>query len=241
MRAVTTNEPPAGAALRPERRKLYGRRKGKPLRVAQQLLLQEALPRLRVPLPAGRLDPRTLFNGEMREIWLEIGFGGGEHLAHQAAANPDVGFIGCEPFVNGIAMLLGRLEREGISNVRVHPSDARDLIDLLPDACLARVFLLYPDPWPKARHHRRRFMNPENLRPLARVMRKGAVLRLATDIEPYLEHGLEAVAGCADLFETCGPVAIGRGAAWPDWPGTRYEAKAIRAGRLPHYVTFRRI
>ncbi|WP_424931518.1 tRNA (guanine(46)-N(7))-methyltransferase TrmB [Amaricoccus macauensis] len=228
------------------RRKLYGRRKGKPLRASQERLMAEVLPSLKVNLGdtearPGALEPAEIFGRLPAQFWLEIGFGGGEHLAHQAIENPDVGIVGCEPFVNGIAMLLSRLEREEIGNVRVHPSDARDLIDRLPDGALDKAFLLYPDPWPKARHHRRRFMNPENLRPLARAMRAGAELRLATDIPDYMEHALEAVGQCSGLLELAAPVATGRDNAWLDWPGTRYEAKAIRAGRVPQYATFRRV
>src|SRR5690606_658460 len=122
------------------------------------------------------------------------GFGGGEHLVHQAERNPEVGLIGCEPFVNGVAMALGRIEAAGGGNVRLHPGDARDLLELMPGASVGRVFRLYPDPLPKARHHRRRFMHPENLAMLARVMVPGAERTLATDIPDYVEHALEAVA-----------------------------------------------
>src|SRR5699024_8337354 len=133
----------------------------------------------------------ALFAG--RPVWLEIGFGSGEHLVHQAARNPDVGIIGAEPYINGVAALLGKIQRAGVTNLAVHPGDARDLMDVLPEASIARAFLLYPDPWPKRRHHRRRFVTPEHLGPLARAMAPGAVLRVATDIPDYVRQTLEQV------------------------------------------------
>ncbi len=222
------------------RRKVFGRRHGKRLRASQQRLLEELLPRLRIPgvAPAenpGRAPLAPLWD-DGRPVWLEVGFGGGEHLVHQAVAHPEVGVIGCEPFVNGVAMALGRIEAAGVGNIRIHDGDARDLIELLPDGALARVFLLYPDPWPKARHHRRRFASVENLRLLRRAMAPGAELRLATDISDYAAHAREAVAG-APGFEVAGD----SGEPWADWPGTRYEAKALKAGRVPVYLTLVRV
>lgn len=224
-------------------RNLYGRRHGKRLRPNQRRLLDELLPALAVPgvdradNPDRRpLGPADLF-ADGRPVWLEIGFGGGEHLVDQALAHPQVGFIGCEPFVNGVAMALGRLDATRPGNVRLHAGDARDLIEILPAGLLARVFLLYPDPWPKARHHRRRFMNPENLALLAPVMARGAELRVATDIADYAEHAEAAVDAAPDFR----PVPRDAGQAWEGWPGTRYEAKALAAGRRPTYLTFERI
>jgi tRNA (guanine-N7-)-methyltransferase len=230
----------AGDAADPPRRKVFGRRHGKKLRASQVRLLEELLPRLRIPgvTPAenpGRAPLMPLWE-DGRPVWLEVGFGGGEHLVHEAAANPEVGLIGCEPFVNGVAMALGRIEAAGVGNVRVHDGDARDLIELLPDGGLARVFLLYPDPWPKARHHRRRFASVENLGLLRRAMAPGAELRLATDIAEYAERAREAVAA-APGFE----VVRDGGEPWPGWPGTRYEAKALKAGRRPAYLTIVRV
>jgi tRNA (guanine-N7-)-methyltransferase len=175
------------------RREFYGRRSGKTLRPNQKRLMAELLPRValagvdveanpeRRVLPAGRVGPAG------RPVWLEIGFGGGEHLAAQAAAHPEVDLIGAESFVNGVATLLGHVEARGLGNVRVHFGDARDLLEVLPTASVARVFLLYPDPWPKARHHRRRFVNAENLAALARIMAPGAELRIASDIPDYVD------------------------------------------------------
>ena len=224
------------ASPKPVWRNFYGRRHGKRLKPNQQRWLEERLPRLRIAgvdpeANPGRvpLAPAALF-GDGRPLWLEIGFGAGEHLAAQAAAHPGVGFLGCEPFVNGVAAALGKLG--GLDNVRIHPGDARDLIELLPEAAVARVFLLYPDPWPKARHARRRFAGGENLAMLARVMAPGAELRIATDIADYAAHAREAVAATAGLR-----LAYDGALPWQDWPGTRYEAKALAAGRVPRYLT----
>jgi tRNA (guanine-N7-)-methyltransferase len=150
----------------------------------------------------------------------------------QALAHPEVGLLGCEPFVNGVAMALARLEAAEVGNVRLHPGDARDLIELLPSGLLARVFLLYPDPWPKARHERRRFVSAENLAALHRAMAPGAELRVVTDMPFYVEHALGAVAAAPGFR-----VGEARASPWPGWPGTRYEAKALRAGRRPRYLT----
>ncbi|MBJ3762338.1 tRNA (guanosine(46)-N7)-methyltransferase TrmB [Maribius pontilimi] len=220
-------------------RNFYGRRKGHALRDSQEAYLAEDLARLSpgavdwdVNPERNALDLKALFGG--RPVWLEVGFGGGEHLVHQAATNPDVGIIGAEPYINGVAMLLGKIRAAGVTNLAVHPGDVRDLFDVLPDASVARAFLLYPDPWPKARHHRRRFVTPEHLQPLARVMQPGAIFRVATDIPDYVRQTLEEVppAGFDLLGES--------GVAWDDWIPTRYEQKALREGRVPHYVTFRR-
>lgn len=223
-------------------RNFYGRIHGKTLKPAQQRYLAEDLPRLRVPAVDWDENPsRTALNLDTLvdgPLWLEIGFGGGEHLVHQATQNPSVGFIGCEPFVNGVAMCLGKIRRSGVSNVRLHPGDARDLFDVLPDGSVAKAFLLYPDPWPKARHHRRRFVTPEHLDPLARVMAPGAELRVATDIPDYVRQTLEEVPPAGFRWTAEGPTDWR--APWHDWPSTRYEAKALREGRTPHYLTFLR-
>ncbi|MGC9420159.1 MAG: tRNA (guanine(46)-N(7))-methyltransferase TrmB [Rhodovulum sp.] len=230
---------------RPRRdwRNFYGRRHGKALRDSQKAYLDEDLARLS-PGPVDwdanperrPLDLAARFGG--REVWLEIGFGGGEHMVHQAAQNPGVGIIGCEPFINGVAMLLGKIRDAGVENVAVHPGDVRDLFDVLPEAGIARAFLLYPDPWPKKKHHRRRFVTPEFLGPLHRVMRPGAVLRVATDIPDYVRQTLVEVPRAGFDWLAEGP-ADWR-APWGDWISTRYEQKALREGRVPHYLTFRR-
>lgn len=223
-----------------QRRKLYGRRHGKKLKPSQQRLLAELLPRLAVPgvslpdNPARAALPPLFPDG--RPLWLEIGFGAGEHLVAQAEAHPEVGIIGCEPYVNGVAMALARIERAGVDNARLHAGDARELIELLPDDAVVRAFLLYPDPWPKARHARRRFASRENLAALARAMPAGAELRIATDIAGYAEHTL------AEAAESPGwRVAADAAEPWVGWPGTRYEAKALAAGRRPRYLTLVRV
>ena len=182
------------------------------------------------------LDLAALFGG--RDVWLEIGFGGGEHLVHQAAQNPQVGIIGAEPYINGVAMLLGKVRRAGVDNLAVYPGDARDLMDVLSPASISRAFLLYPDPWPKKRHHRRRFVTQEHLLPLAGVMQPGAILRIATDIPDYVRQALEEVPRAG--FEWLATRPGDWRTPWDDWLSTRYEQKALREGRVPHYLTFRR-
>ena len=237
---MTHDKHPSGAPWR----NFYGRFKGKGLRDSQQAYLDEDLAALspgkvtwednpeRLPL-----DLPALFGG--RDVWLEVGFGGGEHMVHQAAQNPGVGIIGCEPYINGVAMLLGKIRQAELENVAVHPGDARDMFDVLPAESISKAFLLYPDPWPKKRHHRRRFVTPEHLEPLHRVLKPGAVFRVATDIPDYVRQTLEEVprAGFEWLAEGPGDWR----APWGDWISTRYEQKALREGRVPHYLTFRRL
>ena len=221
-----------------ERRLVYGRRRGRPLRLGQRLLTGTLLPQLSLSLPAaGELDPGSAFAEPPREIWLEIGFGGGEHLAEQALSHPDIGFIGCEVFENGVAKLLALIERRRLANVRIFNDDARLLIAALPPALIGRVFILFPDPWPKRRHHKRRIVSAETLDGLARIMTAGAELRLATDDRDYLVAMLDLV--CRHpAFEW----TARRPADWrerpSDWPATRYEAKARSAGRAPFFLRF---
>lgn len=227
-------------------RNFYGRLRGKGMHQSHERYLAEDLAGLS---PKGvtwddnpdrtPLDLKQLF-GDDRPVWLEVGFGAGEHLAHQAQENPDVGIIGCEPFINGVATLLGKLRKTKSSNVRIHAGDARDLMDVLPEASLDRAFLLYPDPWPKARHHRRRFVTPEHLDPLARCLKPGAIFRVATDIPDYVRQTLEQMTPRTD-FEWLAENAEDWRVAWPDWCSTRYEQKALREGRTPHYLTFRKL
>lgn len=224
-------------------RNFYGRLKGKTLKDSQKRYLDEDLAALS-PGPVSweenpdrtPLDLTQRFGD--RDVWLEVGFGGGEHLVHQAVSNPDVGIIGAEPYINGVAMLLGKIRRAGVTNLAVYPGDARDLMDVLPPARISRAFLLYPDPWPKKRHHRRRFVTQEHLAPLARVLTPGAVFRVATDIPDYVRQTLEEVPKAG--FGWCAERPRDWRDAWPDWLSTRYEQKALREGRTPHYLTFRR-
>jgi len=227
-------------------RNFYGRRHGKRLRAHQADLVSHRLADLAPPgigwdeNPGRRaLDLARLYP-DAREVWLEIGFGGGEHLLAQAKANPDVRIIGAEPFINGVAKLLAAIERAGVSNLSVTDHDARDVMDVMPGGAIGRVFLLYPDPWPKTRHHKRRFVNPDQMAPLARVMAPGAHLRIATDIADYVRHTLE-VLDRDRHFRWLADRPQDWRQPWPDWPGTRYEAKALREGRTPHYLTFERV
>ena len=226
-------------------RNFYGRHKGKALRPAQQRDMAELLPKLSLGAVSWEDNPKrhpldfeALFQD--RNVWLEIGFGGGEHLAHVAVSHPQTAFIGCEPYVNGVAMLLGKIREGGIENVHVYDGDARDLFDVIPARALSRVYLLYPDPWPKARHHRRRFVNREFIDPLAEKMRIGSELRVATDIEDYVRQTLEVV-GQHRGFHWLAESALDWREPWEGWISTRYEKKALREGRKPHYLRFERV
>jgi tRNA (guanine-N7-)-methyltransferase len=189
--------------------------------------------------PAGRgeLDPSALFENPPAAVWLEIGFGGGEHLAAQAESRPEIGFIGCEVYENGVARLVGEVERRGLRNVRILADDARLLLDFLKPAAIGRVFILFPDPWPKQRHHKRRLLGPATLDRLAAIMQPGAELRLATDDRDYLASMLEAATAHPGFAW-----AARRPADWrerpADWPPTRYEEKARDAGRAPAFLRF---
>ena len=236
---MTDHTHPSGAPWR----NFYGRFKGKGLRKAQENALQKDLDALspgavswednpdRVPL-----DLEQLCRG--RALWLEVGFGGGEHLVHQAQANPSVHIIGCEPYINGVAMLLRKIQAADISNLSVYPGDARHLFDVLPDQSVDRAFLLYPDPWPKKRHHRRRFVTADHLRPLYKRMAPGSIFRVATDIPDYVRQTLiEASQAGFHWTATC-PNDWRQ--PWDDWISTRSEQQALREDRVPHYLTFRR-
>lgn len=223
------------------RRVLYGRRKGRPLRPGRRALVERLLPEIEIalPEPGGVIEPGALFAFAPEAIWLEVGFGAGEHLAAQARANPTVGFIGCEPFLNGIARLIGAVDRERLRNIRVFRDDARLLLDALAPASLQRVFVLFPDPWPKTRHHKRRFISRGTLERLARAMTPGAELRVATDDAGYQGWILEHVLASADFEWMARRPGDWRERA-ADWPATRYEEKALAAGRRCVYFRFRR-
>jgi tRNA (guanine-N7-)-methyltransferase len=203
-------------------------------------LRETLLPRLRLELPtSGKLDPRVLFADPVEAVWLEVGFGAGEHLAAQAAANPRIGVIGCEVFENGVVKLLADLQRRALGNVRLFVDDARLLLAALPEASLARTFILFPDPWPKLRHHKRRIVSTATLDALAHAMSDGGELRLATDDADYLCWMLERTTihpGFEWLARQPGD--------WrrrpADWPPTRYEQKALAAERKPAFLRFRR-
>jgi tRNA (guanine-N7-)-methyltransferase len=212
----------------PPHRQLYGRRRGPRLRITRQGALDRRLPESAFSLPEqGPFDPRSLFDGTVEEVWLEIGFGSGEHLAAQARANPNVGLIGVEPFINGVASLMVAVEAEGLRNIRVLTDDARLLLRMLEPESLARIFVLFPDPWPKLRHRKRRIVNPSTLASMCRALRPAGELRMATDDPDYAEairRALTAQSGLRPL-----PIDPRPG----DWPPTRYEEKGLLAGRAP--------
>ena len=210
--------------------RLYGRSKGKALRKHQAELVAELLPRLSLELSR---QPSPV----ARETHLEIGFGGGEHLIAAATESPGVDFIGCEPFINGVAKLLARIEERGLTNIRLHQGDATDVLDWLPDDSLSRVYLFYPDPWPKRRHRKRRFIARENLDRLARAMRTGAELRFATDIDDYAAWTLARLRAHPAFAWRAGRAADWL-TPWLGWTQTKYEAKAMVEGRKPVYLTF---
>ncbi len=218
---------------------IYGRRQDKPLTTRQAQLMTTVLPRVAAPDPeAGPIDPAGIFP-QADELWLEVGFGGGEHLAWQAAQHPNIGFIGAEPFINGVAKLVTAIDAEGLDNIRIHFGDARPLIEALPDGSLQSLFVLHPDPWPKKRHHKRRMISPWFFCEAARLLAPGGQLRVASDIADYIRWTLMH-AQAAPAFEW----AAERPADWrerpADWPQTRYEAKALREGRRPTYLIFHR-
>lgn len=218
-------------------RRLYGRAQGHPLRANAQGLVETLLPRVAVPAD-GPLDSRRLF-GDDRPLELEIGFGKGEQLAFQAALRPGSGFLGAEPYLNGVAGLLAEIDERGLANVRVHRGDALDLLDRLPDASLDRVWLLHPDPWPKARHAKRRFVNPGPIGLLHRRLRPGGELRIATDHVGYLRHTL-AVMQRQTGFEWTARHPADWSQVPADWPDTRFAAKARALGHSVWRLIYRR-
>jgi tRNA (guanine-N7-)-methyltransferase len=218
----------------------FGRRKGKPLRAGQAETLAQTMPRLAVdlaePAPASLAD---LFAHAPSEIRLEIGFGGGEHMIHRATERPDVGFIGVEPFLNGMVKALVAIESRGLSNIRLSDQDAIKILDWLPAASLDRITLLYPDPWPKKKHWKRRFVQRDTLDRFARALKSGGAFHFASDIESYVDWTLTHTRRHSAFQWTATAPADWR-EPWEGWPGTRYEAKALREARTPAYLTFRR-
>ncbi|WP_020590555.1 tRNA (guanosine(46)-N7)-methyltransferase TrmB [Kiloniella laminariae] len=226
-----------------KRSTFYGRRQGRPLRKKATELVETVFPKIRISLeeiPEGKkLDLSQAFAGSNDPVWLEVGFGGGEHLAWQAAHNPDANIIGAEYFINGVASLLGHLDENGADNVRIYRGDVRDLLPFLPDNCLSKVFLLFPDPWHKARHNKRRFIQKETLDRLAELMVDGGEFRMATDDMGYLQWMLERTVPHPDFTWIAeGPADWDR--RTEDWPQTRYEEKALKKGLKPGYLRFRR-
>ena len=218
--------------------RLYGRSSGHKLRNGQQALIDTLLPKIEVPLD-GELSAVRLF-GDSRPLHLEIGFGGGEHLAFRADLLPDHGFIGCEPFVNGVATALGHIRDGALGNVRLHMGDALEVLQRLPDASLTILYLLHPDPWPKARHAKRRMVNDGPIELIAAKIKPGGELRVATDHPIYLEHALMVMQRHDGLFEWLADRPHGFLQRSGGWPQTRYEAKAIREGRRAYALRYRR-
>jgi tRNA (guanine-N7-)-methyltransferase len=218
----------------------FGRRKGHRLRKRQAELFDTLLPRLALdlsrPAPA---ELNTLFSAPVSDVQLEIGFGGGENMIAQATARPLTGFIGVEPFANGMAKALSAIESAGLRNVRLYFDDATNLMGWLPDASLARVELIHPDPWPKRRHWKRRFVQDATIAQLARTLRRGGDLRFVTDVADYAAWTLQRLMRSADLEWTAQSAHDWR-TAWPDFSGTRYHAKAAREERPPCFLIFRR-
>jgi tRNA (guanine-N7-)-methyltransferase len=221
-------------------RAFFGRRKGHPLKPRQAALIDTLLPRIALDLAKPALpDLRALF-GRADDVRLEIGFGGAEHLIAQATANPRSGFIGSDAFVNAIGKALVAIEAHKLDNVRLHFGDASALLDWLPAGAIARIDLLYPDPWPKRRHWKRRFIQDDSLARLARILEPGGELRFATDIAGYAAWALARVLRSKDFIWTAERADDWR-QPWPDFSGTRYETKAKREGRVPTYFIFRNI
>ena len=226
------------APLRPQRRTptLFGRTRGKKLRGVQSGRRAALLPALSIDVSLP-IDPAALFGAPVDDLWLEIGFGGGEHLALEALAHARTGHIGADPFVNGVAKALALIAEHDLKNIRLHAGDAGAVVDALPAASLGRVYLLYPDPWPKRRQVKRRFVSDAMLTRLARVMRPGAELRFATDIDDYAAWTLARVLRSAD-FAWLAQSAADWMIPWEGWQPTRYEDKARREGRGSAYLTF---
>lgn len=220
-------------------RAFFGRRKGHPLRARQSELFDDLLPKLSLDLTKPAPDLATLFAHAPQTLRLEIGFGGGEHLVAQATAHPDAGFIGADGFLNAVGKLLVAVDDEDLTNVRVFHGDATTLIDWLPPGAFSRIDLLYPDPWPKRRQWKRRFIQDESLPRLARLLKSGGELRFATDIPSYMTYALARVLRSDDFVWTAEAADDWR-KPWDGWTRTRYEAKAVREGRTPAYFIFKR-
>ncbi|MGY5807063.1 tRNA (guanine(46)-N(7))-methyltransferase TrmB [Rhizobium sp. LEGMi198b] len=219
----------------------FGRRKGKPLRGQQAERLEALLPQYIVDLSAPAPQPlNDLFPVQTERLRLEIGFGGGEHLIHRALESPATGFIGVEPFVNSMQKLLARVDETGARNIRVYNDDATQLLDWLPEGCLDQIDLLYPDPWPKKKHWKRRFVSQVNLDRFHRVLKPGALFCFASDIDTYVNWTLQHCAAHGG-FEWTANNASDWLTPYEGWPSTRYEAKARREGRSSAYLTFKRV
>ncbi|MEM6415703.1 MAG: tRNA (guanosine(46)-N7)-methyltransferase TrmB [Pseudomonadota bacterium] len=219
--------------------KLYGRRQGKSLKPRQMRLMETLLPSITIPDPTSEnIDPKELFP-DAKSIWLELGFGGGEHLATLAKDHPDIGFIGAEPFLDGIGKLLAMIADEDVKNIRLLPGDGRPLLEAVPNNSIERLFVLHPDPWPKRRHFKRRLVSPWFFKEAARIMPSNGILRIASDVPDYVRWTLMHAQNSKD-FQWLAKTAADWQNRPSDWPATRYGEKSIREGRSPIYLTFRR-
>jgi len=217
--------------------KVYGRRQDKPLKPRQARLMEALLPRLEIGEHSPQsLDLDALFPG-YEQFALEIGFGGGEHIAHQAEMAPKTGFIGAEPFVNGVAKLLVKIEERRLENIRIRFGDARPLMEALPDGRLSRLFVLHPDPWPKRRHFKRRIISTWFIGEAARLIAPGGELRVASDVPDYIKWTLMLMRGRSEFAWTAECAAHWRERPL-DAPATRYGLKGVREGRPPVYLQF---
>ena len=216
----------------------FGRRHGKKLRKEQAESLAGLFPQLAIDCKKP-VVPQQVFATPYQDYWLEIGFGGGEHLLRNAQAHPEIGHFGCEPFINGLAKLVAAIGRSGLDNIRLHDDDAVELLGQLPDASLDRIYLLYPDPWPKRRHHKRRFVSEATLAEFARVLKPHGLFCFASDIDHYVGWTLARLLK-SPHFEWLAESAADWKHPWSGWESTRYEAKALREGRVPSYITARR-
>jgi tRNA (guanine-N7-)-methyltransferase len=216
----------------------FGRRHGKKLRKEQAESLAGLFPQLAIDCKKP-VVPQQVFATPYQHYWLEIGFGGGEHLLRNAQAHPEIGHFGCEPFINGLAKLVAAIGRSGLDNIRLHDDDAVELLGQLPDASLDRIYLLYPDPWPKRRHHKRRFVSEATLAEFARVLKPHGLFCFASDIDHYVGWTLARLLK-SPHFDWLAETAADWKQPWSGWESTRYEAKALREGRVPSYITARR-
>ncbi len=229
---------PSSGSLPQRGGSFFGRRKGKALRPGQKKALETVLPALLLDLSEPPPAPlAAIFPAPVQDVAVEVGFGGGEHLLSQARAHPETGFIGVEPFENGLAKAVTAIARENIRNVRLFDQDAALLLEWLPPASVTRIDLLFPDPWPKKRHAKRRFVNPQNIDRIMRCLRPGGRFHFATDVEGYADWTRDAIARHGGLEPARAPGEETE--PWADWPGTRYEAKAVAAGRTPANFVFR--
>ena len=233
--------------------RFYGRRHGKKIKGTRLLLMDDLLPKIQIPEPTEKMqkiDVNALFNFNPKQVWLEVGFGGGEHLAYQAKCHPDIGFIGAEPFLNGVASLLSHLngtwgkaanetsliEQGRTDNVRIFADDIRKLFPCFENGIFERIYVLYPDPWPKSRHEDRRFIGQKNLPELARLLSTTGEIRIATDVEQYATWAQEQIEKTGLFHRTNSDIRK----PFTDWFSTRYEQKGLKAGRLPTYLVYQK-